>query len=363
GTAAGLAATSRYNAAGVSLIVFFTGLVLLYRDRSARTVRFILAGWLMFPLFFVLGTPGVIFDLPKFWQDFQHITNQFLTTGEGFSHNYLTDHWLSLTFHLRYMFGISLGVTATLAAAAGVYAAWRSSREHRFLAGGNTTRLVVLILLVYLVIYTLVVLRNRRPSYNDHMLLPILPHLAVLAGLGVAWLCERLPVLRRLVGPLLVVALVVPTLIPALQFVSLITQRDTRYRIQAWVYEHLPRGSRVHLSAPYNVPLDPADYVTTQTYIDTFIPPAELRAEGIEYVILSDAWLHDVNRSEGFMPPEFVQQVRDYYASYDTELQLIAGIDRPDWLGDDLIMHTASYFHHPGLRVYCLTPESCARVE
>src|SRR5690606_24764272 len=29
---------------------------------------------------------------------------------------------------------------------------------------GNTTRLVVLILLVYLVIYTLVVLRNRRPS-------------------------------------------------------------------------------------------------------------------------------------------------------------------------------------------------------
>lgn len=362
GAAAGLAATSRYNAAGVSLLVFFVGLVLLYRHRSAWTLRLILIGWLMFPLLFVLGTPGVLFDFPQFWQDFSHITNQFMTTGVGFSQSYLTDSRLSLTFHLRYLAGISLGPTATIAAALGVFAAWRNRPPGRPFSPRNAAWLFTVMLLVYLVVYALVVLRNRRPSYNDHMLLPIVPHLALLAGLGAAWLRERLALPKQVSGPLIVAALIAPTLLMALQFDVLINQRDTRYRMQAWVYEHLPRGAHVHLSAPYNVPLDPADYVTTQTYIDDFTPPDALREQGADYVILSDAWLHEISRSAGFMPPAFVRQVQGYFASFDAGLTRVAAIDRPDWFGADWIMHTASYYHHPGLRVYCLSEESCQAV-
>src|SRR5690606_9090433 len=141
----------------------------------------------------------------------------------------------------------------------------------------NSTGLFVAILLVYLVVYMLVVLRNRRPSYNDHIIMPIVPHLAVLAGLGTQWLRHRIHLRSVFVGPLLILILVLPTLIPAVQFDAYVSQPDTRYQMQAWVYEHLPRGAHVHLSAPYNVPLDPADYTTTQTYIDDFTPPEALR--------------------------------------------------------------------------------------
>ncbi len=359
GAAAGLAATTRYNAAGVSLVVFFTGLLLLYRFRAARTLRVVLVGWLLFPLLFLLGTPGILFDFPKFYQDFSRITDQFLVSGLGFSQNYLTDAWLSLTFHLRYLAVFSLGLTATVAAALGVWAAWSG----RSVLARMTTRPMVVMLLVYLLVYTLVVLRNIRPSYNDHMLVPILPHLTVLAGLGTAWLYRRFGRRSRLLAAGFVLLLVLPTLVPAVQYDLLVSAPDTRQQMQAWVYEHIPRGAHVHLSAPYNVPLDPADYTSTQTYIDDLTPPETLRDQGADYVILSDAWLHDVSRSAEFMPPAFVVQVQAYYASYDTELPLLARVERPQWVGPNWIMHTASYWHDPGLSLYCLTPAACAAVQ
>ena len=273
GAAAGLAATARYNVAGVSILVFLSGLVLLYRYRARRAGWAVLAGWLLVPAAFVFGTPGVVFDFEFFWHDFMHISNQFLTTGVGFSENYLTDPWLSLTFHLRYMVVFSLGLTATLAAALGVFAVWR--RRARGWTERNAHWLFVAILLIYLVVYTLVVLRNRRPSYNDHIIMPIVPHLTVLAGLGAAWLRRHIRSQSLWVGPLVILVLVLPTLIPAVEFVHRVSAPDTRYQMQEWVYAHVPRGARVHLSGPYNVPLDPADYTTTQTYIDDFTPPDE----------------------------------------------------------------------------------------
>lgn len=363
GAASGLAATTRYNVAGVSLLVFFSGLVLLYRFREARTVRLVLVGWLLFPLFFVLGTPAILFDFPKFFDDFYHITDQFLVSGVGFTENYLTDPWLSLTFHLRYIAVFSLGLTATIAVGLGVVAAWNQRARGVALLRHRSNRLFVLMLLVYLLVYTLVVLRNKRPSYNDHMLVPILSHLMLLAGLGAAWLRGRIRHPSVWVGPILILVLVLPTLIPAVEFVERLTVPDTRYQMQHWVYDHVPRGANIHLSGPYNVPLDPADYPTTQTYIDDFTPPDVLRAQGADYIILSDAWLHDVTRSAEFMPPEFVQQVQAYYASYDAALTLVARVERPQWFGPNWIMHTASYWHHPGLSLYCLTPEACAAVQ
>jgi hypothetical protein len=363
GVAAGFAATTRYNAAGVSIVVFLSGLILLYRFSSRRTLGIVMLGWLLFPASFVLGTPGFIFDPAKFNEDFSRIVNQFLTNGYGFSANYLTNPWLSLWFHLRYLALFSLGIPAVIAIVIGIYGAWRSRPPRRNFLHSNSTWLFALILLIYLLVYTLVVLRNLRPSYNDHMLIPVIPLWALLAGLGVDWLYRRVPLPKPLLAPALMVALVTVTLVPAVQYDHLVTQPDTRYIAQRWVYDHIPLGSNIHLSAPYNVPLDPADYTWTQTFIDDFTPVDELRAQGAEYVILSDAWLFDVTRSREFMSPDFIRQVRDYYASYDQFATPIAHIERPLWTGYDWLMHTASYWHDPALTVYCLTPAACAAVK
>ncbi len=363
GVAAGFAATARYNVAGVSMVFFFASLILLYRHRSRRTLRMVLVGWFLFPAAFVFGTPGIVFDLPKWIDDFQYITSQFLTTGAGFNANYLTNPWLAILFEYRYLILFSLGVPATAAALLGLWVALR--HRPRRLFERNSLFIITVILLIYVAAYTLVVLRNIRPIYNDHMLVPIIPIFALYAGMGVVWLSQRLRRLRVpsvVALPGLMLALVVVTLVPAVQVDRLFTQIDTRYVMQHWVWDHLPQGANIHLTGSYNVPLDPAQFTTTQGYMNNFVSVEALRQSGAQYALVSDAWLHDVQRSREWMSPEFIAKVTDYYASYDREATEIARIDRPQWTGSDWFMHTASYWHDPALTLYCLTPEACAAV-
>jgi hypothetical protein len=363
GAAAGFAATARYNVAGVSMVFFFASLILLYRHRSRHTLRTILVGWFLFPAAFVFGTPGIVFDLPKWLDDFHYITSQFLTTGNGMNANYLTNPWLAILFEYRYLILFSLGVPATVATLLGLWVALR--HRPRRLFERNSLFVTAVILLIYVVAYTLVVLRNIRPLYNDHMLVPIIPIFALYAGLGVAWLYQRLQrmnVPSVVAMPGLMLALVVVTLVPAIQVDRIFTQIDTRYVMQAWVWDHLPKGSNIHLTGSYNVPLDPAQFTTTQGYMNNFVSVADLKQSGAQYAIVSDAWQHDVDRSRDWMSPDFIAKVDDYYASYDREATEIARIDRPQWTGYDWFMHTASYWHDPTLILYCLTPEACAAV-
>src|SRR5690606_32254017 len=66
---AGLAFSSRYNAGAVFIVPVLVGLVLLSRNRSGRTLRTIAAGFLAFPVFFVLGTPYVLIERRLFIND------------------------------------------------------------------------------------------------------------------------------------------------------------------------------------------------------------------------------------------------------------------------------------------------------
>lgn len=357
GVGAGLAAGSRYNAAAMSLVVFFCGLLLVYRQRTRRTVLVVLGGWFAFPLVFILTTPWVIADTAFFIEEFRFITAQY-TAGEGIL--FTTSGWHGLLLELRYLALFGVGAPAAVAAVFGVGVCLRAGGDD--LARGNANRVIVSVLLFVLIAYALVVLRTPRPGLSDQMLVPILPMTSVLAGIGAAWAIARLP-LRRVFAPVLVVALLVLPLVFSLQVVSLLAQRDTRYRMQTWLYSALPQGAQIHLVGPYNIPLDPAVFRVTQSFADQPMPsPDALRARGVQYLVLSDAWYHDVLRSGEVIPADFQSVISDYLTALNDDSPRIAWIDRPALIGSDWIMHSASYWHQPGLTLYCLTDAACAAV-
>lgn len=357
GICSGLAAGSRYNAAAVSLVVFFCGLLLAYRHRTRRTMIMVLAGWCAFPLTFILTTPWVIADTAFFFEEFRFITAQY-TAGEGIL--FTTSGWHGLLLELRYLALFGVGAPATFAAGVGVGACWRARDGDQ--ARRNANRFIVSVLLFVLSAYALVVLRTPRPGLSDQMLLPILPVITVFAGVGAAWLIAHFP-LHRVAAPVLIVMLALLPLFFSLQVVSLLAQRDTRYRMQAWVYAALPTGAHIHLLGPYNIPLDPAMFTVTQSFADQPMPSADrLRVSGVEYVVLSDAWYHDVLRSGAVIPLDYQVAIQDYLIAVDRDWARIAWIERPTVVGSDWIIHSASYWHQPRLTLYCLTDAACAAV-
>lgn len=356
GVCAGLAAGSRYNAAAVSIVVFLVGLVGLRRGRGRAAV---LAAWALVPLTFALTTPAVVFDTAFFLDEFRYITGQYLA---GVDVQFPMSPWAGLLLEYRYLALFGLGAPAALLVPLGIYAAWDARPPWRDLLRRDSALLWTLIVLVYLAAYSYVNLRTARPNLSDQMLVPVLPQFAALAGLGAAWLYRRLPLDRRLGGPALALAVVIVPLALTLPFVRQLTQPDTRDLLLVWANDHLPPGARVHLNGPYNVPLDPADYPWTQTYGGQLITPAELRAAGVDYMIVSDAWFHEVLRAPAMTPPDYAAELRAYLAGLDAAFPRIAWIERPVWAGYDWMTHTPSYWHNPGLAVYCLNPEACAAV-
>ena len=382
GLAAGLAAGNRYNAALVAVVAFLAGLILLYRDSSWRSRRTVLIGWLLAPATFVFTTPWVIFDTAFFLEELRYILGQYLS-GEDVQ--FTTPYGLWFEYHYLITFG--LGVPAALAVLMGIYAAWRERPRGGYFLRHNSLLLFVLVLLIYLVVYSLVNLRTVRPALSDQMLVPVIPQLALIAGLGAAWLYERLPLSKRVLAPGLAILLVIIPLVPSLQLIYQFAQPDTREIMQRWVYDHLPRGSHIHLLGPYNVPLDRADYTWSQSFArelpsvaqlrgqepfnrpllmmgegGDFVPVEEIQPGEIDYIILSDAWYFSIERSGEYVPPEYIQRIHDYMASLDESLTEIAHIERPAWTGYDWVMQSASYWHNPGLAAYCVHEESCTAV-
>ena len=200
----------------------------------------------------MLTTPHVLFDPQQVLADFRYITAQYIG-GAGIA-NMTTPY--GCFYEYRYLIIFGIGVPAALAVIVGLIAAWLD-RPHRWLRA-NSSLLAVLLTAVYVIPYSLVVLTTARPSHSDQLLAPVIPAFALVAGIGVAWIVRR--VNRRWIAPLLVVALVIMPLALSVQLVRQFTRTDTRYLMQQWIYDHLPRGSKIQLNGPYNVPLDPAYY-------------------------------------------------------------------------------------------------------
>ncbi len=109
------------------------------------------------------------------------------------------------------------------------------------------------------------------------------------------------------------------------------------------------------------MPLDPAYYDWTQNFGGEFVTLDDLKAEGVEYVLLSDLFYHDIERSAEIAAPAYLDQIETYLAPFKA-LPEVAHIDRAVLLGDDWMMYTVTPWHNPGITVYCVTAASCAAV-
>ncbi|MCK6581356.1 MAG: hypothetical protein L6Q98_24965 [Anaerolineae bacterium] len=344
GVAAGLAAGSRYNAAGIALVNGVIGLLLLRGEGGRQRIAWVLIGWLAIPAAFILTTPHVLFDPQEVWTDFLYITAQY---GGGAAVN-TTPY--GLVYELRYLVLYGVGIPAAVLAVAGALDALTRRRDPLLRAAALTSILM-------LAAYSLVVLRTQRPAHADQLLVPILPFVAVFAGMGVDQAARRWRSPARRAA-LIAVVVAVP-LLPTLQVVSRFSQRDTRYLMQAWIEENIPHGARVHLNGQYNVPLDPAHYLVSQNFGGEYPPLDDLLAEGLDYVVISDAWAFDWGRTREYIAPETLMQLSAYLADWQTRLRPLARLDRPTWIGQGEPLHTASIWGHPGLTVYCVSGRSC----
>lgn len=343
--ATGFAAGSRYNAVLVAGLVGVTGLILIYRRHSWKTV---VAGWLLVPAVFTFTTPHIIFDTEFFISQVQYILSEYLL---GVDAAFTTPY--GLFFEYRYLILFGLGAPAAVIALIGILGALRQSPPLRRLLDSNSPLLIVLLLGAYILPYSLVVLRTVRPGHSDQLLVPILPAFILLVGIGTAWLYKHIRLPSTVLAPALALAITAIPLVLSVTLVRQFEREDTRYMMQAWIETHIPHGSIIHLNGPYNVPLDAAHYEVTQNFGGDYVPLESLRAAGVEYMVMSDAWQFDAERSHEIVSLETLQEIRDYVASF-SGLPVIASIERPQWTGYDWMMHTATIWHHPGLTVYCL---------
>lgn len=359
GIGAGLAAGNRYNAAAVSIAVLVAGLLLL-RHPARRTSMIVVAGYLAFPLTFLLTTPGALLDFQQFREQFSSIYARF-ASSEGLTLR-------GLFYEYRYILIFGTGIPAAVLILPGFrYLVSRipprtllqTARGSKMLfsefGAGSLSRLAAAVLFCYLLPYTIFVLNTSLPEIGDQLTVPIIPVWIVLAGAGMAWLISRLP-LRRMTGPLIIAAALFQPAVPALQTVVRFTQPDTRELMQAWINATLPQGAPIHLAGSYNVPLDTGDYVLSED-LSCRTSLAKIMNSGVNYIVYSDAAMFFMARDDvrdDLMGPEC--------AAFQ-QLPRLAWIDRPAMCGDTLMPNNAAYWHNPGLIVYCVQAEECAAGE
>ncbi len=375
GIATGLAASTFYNGAAVALIVAPAGLVLLYRFRTRRMLCYVLAGWLMMPVFFVLASPYILRDFAHFWFDVSRIVEQYKQPGQV--HNFfLVDQWTGLGYLWAYVALYALGIPAValmaLAIYVACYAAWQQRPQLnqpqpvqlKHLNDAQNLRQNLFLLFVTLIVfmllaYSLVVLRTVRPGHSEHQLIQILPFAALLAAIGAAWLVERIPLSPRLLMPCVLLLLILQPLTLSLQAAEMFSQPDTRQLMLRWIHDHIPPGARFFVNGSYNVPLDAAIY----PYEQYFVGYAQDLPSGddFDYMIFSDARAFDIFRSPWIVPSAIIAAQRAYLASLDAAFPRLAEVARPTWSGSHGMMNMAAYYHNPGLVLYCLNPESCSK--
>lgn len=354
--AAGLAATTRYNAAVVSIIVLSVGVLLVIRARSVRTTLQVAAGWLLIPLVYLLGSPFTLLDFDHFWRDFSYIVGQYIATGEDIHAHFLVDPWTGFGLMLTYAVLFALGLPAIACACLGfISAIWKSNtacRRHR-----SEARLFILLIGTMILVYGLVALRTVRPGHSDALLILVIPFIAVLTGLGADWLVRSFRLSSRLTMPAIALILIIQPLVLSVQVVKMFSQPDTRDVMLEWIHSRIPRGARFFLNGPYNVPLDNAHY----PYFAHNLSYAAVLPDGSEYdyLIYSDTKAFDLLRSESIVGAEIAEDERAYLRELDAAFSRVAEIKRPHWTGSEAMMNMAPYWHNPTLIVYCLNHLSC----
>lgn len=227
GVLAGLATSTKYNAALLSLPI----VVGAWASRGPL-VRLVAAGAVAMILAFLAGTPFALLDLRTFLKDFLWEATH-LATGH---HVDVGPAWLH---HLTCTFRYGVGLPLLLGGVAGLALLVR--REGRL---GWT-------LVAFPIAYFLAMGRGETAFYR--YMLPTVPFLCMGAGV----LAETAATVRgRVVGVALAAAMALPSLYATLHADRLMIAGDTRDAMGAWIEAHVPADAViVHAGAYTGAPM------------------------------------------------------------------------------------------------------------
>lgn len=357
--AMGLAASSRFQMAVAGVVPLLVGLILLGRTRTRQQAWAVLMAWLAAPLAGAIGSPWVVLGFRDFLRQMWFFVTQY--SGYGVYADPAMQTPYGLLFELRYLALLGVGLPAALAAILGLAAGLSSYPGLGKLLQERGRFLPVSIILAFLVVYAALVLRTTRPLHADQLLVPFIPAVTVLAGMGAAWLIERLP-LPPAATPALVVLLAVWPLTLSVPAARLFTQPDTRDLMLAWIHKHIPLGSTFYLHGSYNLALDEGLYPHVRTFGGETIPLGDLLRQGVAYVLVSDIGVYDLGRASEFVAESAGAEARAYQEELARHYPVLARIERPAALGRDWFNNTLFSWHNPTLTLYCLTDAACAAV-
>lgn len=259
GAAVGLSAGAKYDVAAVAVSVVVAHVVHSGRSFFVRPTR-----WLPAPIaaivVFVLINPAIVLDAHAFftgaWSEATHYASGHTGSEGGSAAYYLAALWRDDPTALLCV--VTLGVVGLLGA----------------------HRAVIIVLVSYSVAFA--VLIATQTVHFDRNLMPLLPALAMIVGIGLASLPGLLPpraVPVWLVCSTLAGALVCATVVPAAVRVPARLAERPRAEARQWLLTHLNPGARV-IDEPYGPWLDPSRFQLTVTGLVAATDP-EQRADAI----------------------------------------------------------------------------------
>lgn len=123
GVAAGLAAGSRYNAAGLALVNALSGLLILRGPGGRGRTAVVLAGWLAIPAVFILTTPHILFDPQEVWP-----TSSTSPRSTGAARAPAAQR-IRLVYEVRYLVLYGIGIPAAVLAVVSALVPFTATRS------------------------------------------------------------------------------------------------------------------------------------------------------------------------------------------------------------------------------------------
>ena len=330
--AAGLATSTKYNL-GMLMLPATIGAVYACRPEAARRIAegarraFVWMHLLTLRVYvpmaaaFLLASPFVVLDAPRFLSDFAR-QNRIMDRGWlGFEHAG-NGFWYNVTPNLTG----AVGIVLVLLGAAGLgWALWRRTRLDVMVAP-------------YTIVYFVYI--GTWKALADRYLLVIVPLLILLAARFCVDLVALWPRRRRVVAPLVAAVLVAAFVLPlasSIAYDRTLSGADTREVAREWIQGNVPPGALIAVEN-YGPPLvredllehyraaglDPVTYRLVRLKLPAPGVPERsrdldrLRERGVEYVVVSSRI-----RDRVLDAPEVYPTIVDFYRRLDAETELV----------------------------------------
>jgi 4-amino-4-deoxy-L-arabinose transferase-like glycosyltransferase len=234
GAFVGLAASTKYNAGVVALTVIAAH-GLYWKRRSLVRLPLLISAGLAALIGFLVGTPYALLSWPEFLQG---LLGQVGDYGAGI-HGDFVGAW-NLGGYLEFFWGEGLGAIACVALVAGIVLLLRHRRD------------VGLIWLSFAVPYLL--LHLAQSSHFVRNLVPMVGMSALPIGVAgaalIAWVSERAPRYRVVLGAAVLLALLLPSAAETLGYSARLARGDTRVQALSWIDANVPPGARIAAELP-----------------------------------------------------------------------------------------------------------------